>query len=578
MKRLLKYLKGYEKETILAPLFKMLEATFELIVPLVVAGIVDVGIKNRDTEYIWKACILMVALGLIGLVCSLTAQYFSARAAMGFSTGLRKDMFSHIGRLSYKELDRLGTPTLITRITSDINQAQAGVNLVLRLFLRSPFIVAGAVVMAFTINVKVAVIFVVAVPLISVVLYAIMKWTVPIYKRVQASLDKISLLTRENHVGVRVVRAFGRQKEEMAAFSETNSEYTKTQITAGKISALLNPATCVIMNFAVMGILWLGGKEVNSGNLTQGDVVALVNYMSQILIALVALANLIVAVTKALASAGRINEVFDTLPGLTDEGAKEQAVRAGAPAVEFSDVTFTYEDAKAPSLSHISFQVMPGETVGIIGGTGCGKSTLVNLIGRFYDVQEGEVRVNGNPVKNYPFSQLRRKVGMVPQQAVLFKGTIRENMRWGKEDTSEKEIFHALSVAQAEEFVRKKPEGLNTMISQGGTNLSGGQRQRLTIARALVGEPEILILDDSASALDFATDAALRRAIRKETGKMTVFLVSQRASSVRQADKILVLDDGELAGVGTHQQLFESCQVYREICISQLSEKEAEGR
>lgn len=578
MKRLLKYLKGYEKETILAPLFKMLEATFELIVPLVVAGIVDVGIKNRDTEYIWRACILMVALGLIGLVCSLTAQYFSARAAMGFSTGLRKDMFSHIGRLSYKELDRLGTPTLITRITSDINQAQAGVNLVLRLFLRSPFIVAGAVVMAFTINVKVAVIFVVAVPLISVVLYAIMKWTVPIYKKVQASLDKISLLTRENHVGVRVVRAFGRQKEERAAFSETNNEYTKTQITAGKISALLNPATCVIMNFAVMGILWLGGKEVNSGKLTQGDVVALVNYMSQILIALVALANLIVAVTKALASAGRINEVFDTLPGLTDEGAKEQAVRAGAPAVEFSDVTFTYEDAKAPSLSHISFQVMPGETVGIIGGTGCGKSTLVNLIGRFYDVQEGEVRVNGNPVKNYPFSQLRRKVGMVPQQAVLFKGTIRENMRWGKEDASEKEIFHALSVAQAEEFVRKKPEGLNTMISQGGTNLSGGQRQRLTIARALVGEPEILILDDSASALDFATDAALRRAIRKETGKMTVFLVSQRASSVRQSDKILVLDDGELAGVGTHQQLFESCQVYREICLSQLSEEEVEGR
>ena len=578
MKRLLKYLKGYEKETILAPLFKMLEATFELIVPLVVAGIVDVGIKNRDTEYIWRACILMVALGLIGLVCSLTAQYFSARAAMGFSTGLRKDMFSHIGKLSYKELDRLGTPTLITRITSDINQAQAGVNLVLRLFLRSPFIVAGAVVMAFTINVKVAVIFVVSVPLISIVLYVIMKWTVPIYKRVQAALDKISLLTRENHVGVRVVRAFGRQKEETAAFSETNDEYTKIQIAAGKISALLNPATCVIMNFAVMGILWLGGREVNSGNLTQGDVVALVNYMSQILIALVALANLIVAVTKALASAGRINEVFDTQPGLTDAGTKEQNSETGAPAVEFSDVTFTYEDAKAPSLSHISFQVMPGETVGIIGGTGCGKSTLVNLIGRFYDVQEGEVRVNGNPVKNYPFSQLRRKVGMVPQQAVLFKGTIRENMRWGKEDASEKEIFHALSIAQAEEFVRKKPEGLNTMISQGGTNLSGGQRQRLTIARALVGNPEILILDDSASALDFATDAALRRAIRKETGKMTVFLVSQRASSVRQADKILVLDDGELAGVGTHQQLFESCQVYREICLSQLSEKEVKGR
>lgn len=578
MKRLLKYLKGYEKETILAPLFKMLEATFELIVPLVVAGIVDVGIRNRDIAYIWRACILMVALGLIGLICSLTAQYFSARAAMGFSTELRRDMFSHIGKLSYKELDRLGTPTLVTRITSDINQAQTGVNLVLRLFLRSPFIVVGAVVMAFTIDVKTAMIFVAAVPLISIVLYAIMKWTVPIYKKVQASLDKISLLTRENHVGVRVVRAFGRQKEETEAFSKTNDEYTKIQIAAGKISALLNPATCVIMNFAVMAILWLGGMEVDRGSMTQGDVVALVNYMTQILIALVALANLIVAVTKAAASAGRINEVFDTQSGLTDEGMKEQKRKAGAPAVEFSDVTFTYEDAKAPSLSHISFQAMKGETVGIIGGTGCGKSTLVSLIGRFYDVQEGEIRVDGNPVKRYPFAQLRKKVGMVPQQAVLFKGTIKDNMRWGKEDASEDEIFRALSIAQAEEFVKKKQKGLHTMISQGGTNLSGGQKQRLTIARALVGSPEILILDDSASALDFATDAALRKAIKKETGDMTVFLVSQRASSVRQADKILVLDDGELVGVGTHQQLLENCQVYREICLSQLSKEEVSGR
>lgn len=574
MRRLLKYLKGYEKEAVLAPLFKMLEAAFELVVPLVVAGIVDIGIKNRDTAYIWRACILMVALGLIGLVCSLTAQYFSARAAMGFSTGLKRDMFAHIGRLSYRELDALGTPTLVTRITSDINQAQTGVNLVLRLFLRSPFIVVGAVVMAFTINVKVAVIFVAAVPLISMVIYAIMKWTVPIYKKVQTTLDRISLLTRENHVGVRVVRAFGRQREETDAFFKTNDEYTKIQIAAGKISALLNPATCVIMNFAIMGILWLGGKEVYKGDMTQGDVVALVNYMSQILIALIALANLIVAVTKAAASAGRINEVFDTQPGITDEGRSEQERKQGAPAVEFKDVTFTYKDAKEPSLSHISFRAMQGETIGIIGGTGCGKSTLVNLIGRFYEAQQGDVLVDGNSVKSYPFSQLRQKVGMVPQQAVLFKGSIGDNMRWGKENASEEEILHALSIAQAEEFVKKKPKGLNTLISQGGTNLSGGQRQRLTIARALVGKPEILILDDSASALDFATDAALRRALRRETGEMTVFLVSQRASSVRQADKIIVLDDGELAGIGAHEELFKSCQVYREICLSQLSEEE----
>jgi ATP-binding cassette subfamily B protein len=434
--------------------------------------------------------------------------------------------------------------------------------------------VVGAVVMAFTINVKVAVIFVIAVPLISVVIYLIMKWTVPIYKRVQKSLDHISRMTRENHVGVRVVRAFGRQEEENREFAETNDEYTRIQIQAGKISALLNPATCVIMNLSIVAILWFGGKEVYSGTITQGEVVALVNYMSQILIALLALANLIVAVTKAVASAARINEVLETESSLTDEGNGRQQEQAKAPRVEFRDVTFTYAGSKEPALSHITFRAMPGETIGIIGGTGCGKSTLVNLIPRFYDVNEGSVLIDGNKASEYPFAQLRQKVGMVPQHAVLFKGTIRDNMKWGKEDATEKEIQRALQIAQAADFVESKPEKLDTMVSQGGSNLSGGQRQRLTIARALVNNPEILIMDDSASALDFATDAALRHAIKTQTDGMTVFIVSQRATSIKQADKILVLDDGELAGVGTHQELMETCEVYREICLSQLSEQE----
>lgn len=567
-------MRGYGKETVLAPLFKMLEATFELIVPLVVANIVDIGIQNQDIPYIWKQCVIMVLLGIIGLVCSLTAQFFAAKAAMGFSTALRKEMFSHVSSLSYRELDRLGTPTLVTRITSDINQAQTGVNMVLRLFLRSPFIVVGAVVMSFTINVRIGIIFLIAVPLISVVIYLIMKSTVPIYKKAQASLDKISLITRENHVGARVVRAFCRQQEENREFAKTNDEYTKIQVQAGKISALLNPATTVIMNFAIIGILWYGSKEVYSGVLTQGEVVALVNYMTQILIALIALANLIVAVTKAMASAVRLNEVFDTKPSMTDDGTKVQEEKKNAARVEFKDVTFTYGGSQEPALSHISFRAMPGETIGIIGGTGCGKSTLVNLIPRFYDVNEGEVLIDGNPVKDYPFAQLRKKVGMVPQHAVLFKGTILDNMKWGKEDATEEEINRALSIAQARDFVESKPEKLAAMVSQGGTNLSGGQRQRLTIARALVGMPEILIMDDSASALDFATDAALRHAIHTQTEGMTVFIVSQRATSIKQADKILVLDDGELAGMGTHQELMESCEVYREICLSQLSEQE----
>lgn len=573
MKKLLRFLKGYEKESFLAPLFKMLEATFELIVPLVVANIMDIGIKNQDKAYIWHQCVLMVLLGVIGLVCSLTAQYFSAKAAMGFSTALRREMFAHISKLSYRELDKLGTPTLVTRITNDVNQAQTGVNMVLRLFLRSPFIVVGAVIMSFTIDVKIGFIFLIAVPLISIVIYGIMRTTVPIYKKAQSSLDRISLITRENHVGARVVRAFGRQKEEYKEFAEINDDYTRVQVRAGKISALLNPATTVIMNFAIIGILWYGSKEVSVGILTQGEVVALVNYMNQILIALIALANLIVAVTKALASGVRLNEVLDTQPSLTDEGSSVQTENKKAPRVAFENVSFTYAGSKEPALSHISFTAEPGETIGIIGGTGCGKSTLVNLIPRFYDASAGTVKVDGNIVRNYPFSQLRKEIGMVPQQAVLFKGTIRENMKWGKEDATEEEIQQALTIAQASDFVNSKPEGLDTMVNQGGSNLSGGQRQRLTIARALVGSPEILIMDDSASALDFATDAALRHAIHQTKG-MTVFIVSQRATSIKQADKILVLDDGQLVGTGTHKELMESCEVYREICLSQLSEQE----
>lgn len=574
MRRLLIYLKGYYREAVLAPLFKMLEASFELAVPLVMANIIDVGIGNQDESYIWKMCAVMILLGVVGLLCSVTAQYFSARAAMGFSTALRHSLFSHIQTFSYRELDLLGTPTLITRITNDVNQAQTGVNLVLRLFLRSPFIVVGAVIMAFTIDVKIALIFVIAVPLISLVIYLIMRLTVPIYKKVQSYLDRISRITRENHVGARVVRAFCRQKEESSDFMQTNDLYTKIQIAAGKISALLNPATYVIMNLAIVAILWSGSVQVDAGRITQGEVVALVNYMTQILVALLALANLIVAVTKATASGARLNEIFDTQTTLIEKESQEQHPKASENRVVFEKVTFTYAGAGAPALEDISFVAKSGETIGIIGGTGSGKTTLIHLIPRFYDIQKGEILVDKIPVDRYPFWQLREIVGMVPQHAVLFKGTVRENMRWGKSDATDEEIWEALKIAQAKEFVENRLGGLDSQISQGGANLSGGQRQRLTIARALVGQPEILIMDDSASALDFATDAALRQAIKEKTKGMTVFLVSQRAASIRQADRILVLDDGRLVGSGTHLELLENCPVYEEICLSQLSEQE----
>lgn len=578
MRKLLRYLRGYIRETILAPLFKMLEASFELIVPLVTAQIIDVGIRSRDTRFIWKMCLVMVALGVIGLACSLTAQYFSAKAAMGFSTALRKDLFAHIGSLSYRELDAIGTPTLITRMTSDVNQAQTGVNLVLRLFLRSPFIVLGALVMAFSIDVPVAMIFLVAVPLISLVIYLIMRWTVPIYKNVQKLLDKISRITRENHVGARVVRAFGRQQEEIDDFSQANRQFTQAQMAAGKISALLNPMTYVIMNLAIVAILWTGSRQVEAGRLTQGEVAALVNYMTQILLALLALANLIVAVTRATASGVRLNEVFDMATTLKDDAEQEIKSSYSGSRVVFHNVSFSYTHSGAPALTDISFSAEKGEVIGIIGGTGSGKSTLVNLIPRFYDATAGQVEVDGHPAGRYPLKQLREKIGVVPQRAVLFQGTIRDNLRWGKEDATDGEMYRALEIAQAREFVEKMEGKLDALVSQGGRNLSGGQRQRLTIARAIVREPEILILDDSASALDYATDAALRRALgeqsRKEGQEMTVFLVSQRAASVKQADKILVLDDGRLAGVGTHGELLKNCQVYKEICLSQLSEKE----
>lgn len=573
MRKLLRYLRNYKKESIIGPLFKLLEACFELIVPLVMANIIDIGIKNQDMPYIWKMGAVLLLFGVLGLTCSLTAQYFAAKAAVGFGTELRHDLFSHIGTLSYTEIDHAGSATLVTRMTSDINQVQSGVNLVLRLFLRSPFIVVGAMVMAFTISVKVSLIFVVAVPLLALVIYGIMVVTIPLYKKVQRGLDQILLSTRENLSGIRVIRAFRTQTEEVKSFSEENNHLVNLQMLVGKISALLNPATYVIVNVATIAIVWFGGKQVYQGTLSQGEVIALVNYMSQILLALVALANLIVSFTKAIASASRINEVFDLHSSIVD-GVQEQQHDGQQEAVRFEHVSMSY-NGKEEAISDISFTVKRGETIGIIGGTGSGKSTLVNLIPRFYDAARGKVFINGNDVKKYKLEALRKKIGVVPQKAVLFQGTIRDNMKIGNENATDEIIHHALEIAQAMEVVEKKG-GLDGKISQNGKNLSGGQRQRLTIARAIVRDPEILILDDSASALDFATDAKLRKAIAESTDEMTVFIVSQRVSSVMQADQIIVLDDGEMAGIGTHQELLRTCNVYQEICRLQLVQEEVE--
>ncbi len=579
MRNLLIYLKDYKKESIIGPLFKLLEATFELIVPVIMARIIDIGIKNQDTLYIWKMGAVLVIFGILGLTCSLLAQYFAAKAAVGFGTALRHDLFWHIENLSHAEVDKAGSSTLVVRMTSDVNQVQSGVNLVLRLFLRSPFIVVGALVMAFTINWKAAMVFVVTVPLLAFVIYGIMVITIPLYKKVQRELDEVLLTTRENLTGVRVIRAFRTQKLERETFEHKSDVLMAIQMHVGKISASLNPLTYIIVNAGIIAVIWFGGIQVNVGNMTQGEVIALVNYMTQTLLALVALANLIITFTKALASAGRINEVFAMKPGIVDGNQKESAVQQTEEpktAVSMEDVTFYYQKSKEPALEHISFTAKKGETIGIIGGTGSGKSTLVSLIPRFYDVTEGRVFVNGKDVREYKVENLRSKVGMVPQKAVLFHGTIRDNMKMGREDASDEEIFEALKTAQALEIVENKPGKLDTVLSEGGKNLSGGQRQRLTIARALVRNPEVLILDDSASALDFATDANLRKAIAEDTNNMTVFIVSQRAASIMHADKIIVLDDGQMVGYGTHQELLKQCEVYQEICYSQFSKEEVQ--
>lgn len=583
MRKLIRYLKDYKLESVLGPLFKMLEASFELFVPLVMAQIIDVGIKNRDASYILKMGGILVLLGMIGLACSLTAQYFAAKAAVGFSTALRNDLFAHIGHLSYNEQDKIGTATLITRMTSDVNQVQSGLNLALRLLLRSPFIVFGAMIMAFTVNVRAAMVFVVAIPALSVVVFGIMGLSMPLYKKVQRQLDYVTLATRENLTGARVIRAFNRQEDEIGRFEESNDMLVRFQIFVGKISALMNPITYVIINLAIVAVVWISGKQVDAGIITQGETVALVNYMSQILVELIKLANLIVSISKALACANRISMVFDEKVSITDpaetgssgsiQGKSESRI-AGEYKVCFRQVDFAYQGAKENSLTQIDFSVKPGQTIGIIGGTGSGKSSLVNLIPRFYDVRDGAVMIDGRDVREYSLGELRRKVGVVPQKSVLFKGTLRENMQWGKKDATDQEIYQALTIAQAREFVDSKEMGLELPIDQNGKNLSGGQRQRLTIARALVKQPEILIMDDSASALDFATDANLRKAIREGTEGMTVFIVSQRATTIRNADQILVLDDGHMVGRGTHSELLENCEVYREICLSQLSKEE----
>ena len=571
MKKLLVYLKGYEKETVLAPLFKMLEALFELFVPLVMAAVIDVGIGGHDRGYVIRMCLVLIALGVIGLACSITAQYFAAKAATGFSTVLRRELFAHIQSLSYTEMDNLGTSTLITRMTSDINQVQSGVNLVLRLFLRSPFIVFGAMIMAFTVDVKAAMIFVVAIPMLSVVVFGIMIWTMPLYRRVQGALDKVLGLTRENLTGVRVIRAFCLEEQEQTHFREKNECLTDMQKFVGKISGLMNPLTYIIVNGAVVVLLYTGAIRVDQGIITTGAVVALVNYMNQILVELVKLANLIINITKSVACGNRIQSVLE-IPSSMKNGSDTNLARADE--VVFDHVGLTYAQAGTESLTDIDFSVKAGQTIGIIGGTGSGKSSLVNLIPRFYDATAGAVKINGKNVKDFDLETLRKMVGIVPQKAVLFKGTIEDNLRWGKKDATEEELWEALETAQAAEFVRERADGLQAKIDQGGKNLSGGQRQRLTIARALVGHPGILILDDSASALDFATDAALRKALREMKGNPIVFIVSQRTSSIRHADQIIVLDDGMVAGIGTHQELLENCPVYQEIHYSQFDRKE----
>lgn len=572
MRKLLRFLKDYKKESILSPLFKLLEASFELFVPLVMAAIIDTGIGNKDGGFILKMCGILILLALVGLTCSITAQYFAAKAAVGFATKVRHALFDHIQKLSYTEMDTAGTDTMITRMTSDINQAQSGVNMVLRLFLRSPFIVFGAMIMAFTIDVKAALIFVVTIPVLSVVVFGIMVITIPLFRRVQASLDKVLGVTRENLTGSRVIRAFNKEQEEIADFDESNERLTDVQLFVGKISALMNPLTYIIINVALVILIWTGAIQVNIGKISQGEVVALVNYMSQILVELVKLANLIITVTKAIACGNRVQSIFEMETSMVDgNGSKKEDT---GYTVEFRNVSMRYKGAGADTLTGIDFKAKPGDTIGIIGGTGSGKSSVVNLIPRFYDVTEGQVMVDGMDVREYKITDLRDKIGIVPQKAVLFAGTVRSNLAWGKEDATEEEMQQALSVAQAAEVVDKKDGKLDAEVEQGGKNFSGGQKQRLTIARALVKQPEILIMDDSSSALDYATDAKLRQAIHNMPNRPTVFIVSQRAASIMYADKIIVLDDGTVAGTGTHEELLKACSVYQEIYYSQFKRTE----
>ena len=576
MRKLIYYLKDYKKESILAPLFKMLEALFELFVPIVMAKVIDVGIPLGDKNYIIRMCLVMILLGIIGLACSITAQYFSAKAASGFATKLRHSLFEHIQSLSFTEMDTIGTSTLITRMTSDINQVQNGVNMFLRLFMRSPFIVFGAMVMAFTIDVKAALIFVVAIPVLSVVVFGIMYASIPLYKKVQSRLDTVLGITRENLTGVRVIRAFHKEENETEKFEDANNSLASLQIFVGKISALMNPMTYVIVNLAIAALVWTGGTQVNTGIITQGEVVALINYMSQVLVELIKLANLIVLINKAIACGNRVQSVFEIKSSMDETENPVSPDKKTDYAVEFNHVCLRYGKSDVDSLTDIDFNVKRGETIGIIGGTGSGKSSVVNMIPRFYDACEGEVLVDGINVKDYAINDLRQKIGIVMQKAVLFKGTIRDNLLWGNETASEEDIYEALKVSQALEVVEGKQNGLDSEVSQGGKNFSGGQKQRLTIARALVRKPEILILDDSASALDYATDAALRKAIREMDNSPTVFIVSQRASSIQYADKIIVLDDGKIAGIGTHQELIDNCGVYQEIYYSQFSKDKKE--
>lgn len=573
MKKLLVYLKEYKKETVLGPLFKLLEASFELIVPLVVASMIDIGIANVDKGYILKMCLILALLGFIGLVCAVTAQFFAAKAAVGFAAKLRYGLFAHIQTLSFSKMDREGTSTLITRLTSDINQVQNGVNLVLRLFLRSPFIVFGAMIMAFTVDVKAAVVFVVVIPLLSAVVFGIMLLSIPLFKKVQENLDKVLGITRENLTGVRVIRAFGQETGEIKKFDKQTDELKTIQEFSGKVSALMNPLTYVIVNGGLMVLIYIGAIRVETGVLSQGQVVALVNYMSQILVELVKLANLIITVTKAVACGNRIQSILEIQEGMEQKETVD--TKDGEKAdnkVEFEHVSLRYHAGGEEALTDIHFTAKKGETIGIIGGTGSGKSSLVNLIPRFYDVTAGAVKIDGKDVRDYNLTELRDKIGVVMQKAVLFKGTIRDNLLWGNENATEEELWEALSIAQAKEFVEKKENMLDEMITQEGRNLSGGQKQRLSIARALVKKPEILILDDSASALDYATDAALRKALKEMPGDTTVFIVAQRASSLMHADKIIVLDDGEVQEIGIHEELLKNCEVYQEIYYSQFGD------